>query len=333
VTRARFAGATLAVFACAATLLAQSPAPSAPPAASPSPSASPRPTPPPFRVEVDVDVVSVTAVVYDKAGKFVRGLGPKDIEVLEDGVPQEVSYFREAAGAGPERIPLSVALVLDCSGSMRHNMHFMQEGALAFVNKLEEVDSALVVSFNESVKGSAEFTGDSGRLEQFVEGLEAWGGTSLYDAIHYGLGRIRDQPGRKAIIVFSDGADTTSSMKEQEVIDYARSVEATVYSVAIKGESGLLARSPRGFLRRVSQETGGQFFFPDKVSDLIKIFAAISDELHNHYLLAYTPKRPPDGTWREIVIRLRDRKDLEIRVRKGYFAVKRRRPPAPTTSN
>jgi len=327
---ARSAGATLAAVACAGTLLAQSPAPTP----SPAPSASPRAaTPPPFRVEVDVDVVSVTAVVYDKAGRFVRGLGPKDIEVLEDRVPQDVSYFREAAGAGAERIPLSVGLVLDCSGSMRHNMRFLQEGALTFVNKLEEVDSALVVSFNESIKGSAEFTADSGRLEQFVEALEAWGGTSLYDAIHYGLERIKDQPGRKAIIVFSDGADTTSSMKEQEVIDYARSVEATVYCIGIRGESGMLARSPRGFLRRVAQETGGQYFFPDKVGDLIKIFAGISDELHNHYLLAYAPKRLPDGTWREIEIRLRERKDAEVRVRKGYFAVKRRRPPAPTTTN
>jgi VWFA-related protein len=282
---------------------------------------------------VDVDVVSVTAVVHDKAGRFVRGLGPGDVEVLEDHVPQEVSYFREAAGTSAERIPLSVALVLDCSGSMRHNMRFLQEAALTFVNRLEEVDSALVVSFNESIKGSAEFTADSGRLEQFVEALEAWGGTSLYDAIHYGLGRIKDQPGRKAVIVFSDGADTTSSMKEQEVIDYARSVEATVYSVGIRGESGLLARSPRGFLRRIAQETGGAYFFPDKVGELIKIFAGISDELHNHYLLAYTPRRPPDGTWREIEVRLRDRKDAGVRVRKGYFAVKRRRPPAPASTN
>jgi Ca-activated chloride channel homolog len=316
VIRARAAGPTLALLACAATLLAQSPSP------------SPRPSPPPFRVEVDVDVVSVTVVVYDKAGRFVKGLGPKDVEVLEDKVPQDVSYFREASGAGAERIPLSIALVLDCSGSMRHNMHFLQEAAIAFVNKLEESDSALVVSFNESIKGSAEFTGDSGRLEQFVEGLEAWGGTSLYDAIHYGLDRVKDQPGRKAVLVFSDGADTTSSMKEQEVVDYARSVEATVYCVGIRGESGLMARSPRGFLRRVAQETGGAYFFPDKVGEMIKIFAAISDELHNHYLLAYTPRRPPDGTWREIEVRLRERKDAEVRLRKGYFAVKRRRPPA-----
>jgi Ca-activated chloride channel family protein len=314
-------GPLLALLSCAAAALAQTP--------SPAPSPSPRA---PFRLEVDVDVVSVTAVVHDKAGRFVRGLGREDVEVLEDGVRQDVSYFREAAGAGSERIPLSVALVLDSSGSMRQNMRFLREAASTFVNKLEDVDTALVVSFNESVKGSAEFTGDIGRLEQFVESLEPWGGTSLYDAIHYGLGRIKDQPGRKAVIVFSDGADTTSSRPEQEVIDYARSVEATVYSVGIRGESGLFARSPRGFLRRVAQETGGLFFFPDKVGELIRIFAAISDELHNHYLLAYTPKRPPDGTWREIEVRLLQRKDLELRVRKGYFAVRRRRPPNSTPS-
>jgi VWFA-related protein len=195
------------------------------------------------------------------------------------------------------------------------------------------VDQALVVQFNESIKGSAEFTGDVERLEQFVEALQAWGGTSLYDAIQYGLNRIKDQPGRKAIVVFSDGADTTSTMKEQEVVDYARAVEATVYCVGIRGASGLMARSPRGFLRKVAQETGGSFFFPDHVGDLIKVFSGISEELHNHYALAYSPKKPPDGMWRDIQVRLK-RKDAEIRVRKGYFAVRRTRPsPSPTPSS
>src|SRR5947207_1524630 len=98
---------------------------------------------------------------------------------------------------------------------------------------------SMEISFNETIKGSAEFSADAGRLEQFVEALEAWGGTSLYDAIHYGLERVRDQPGRKAVVVFTDGADTTSTMKEQEVVDYARSVEATIYCVGFRGESGL----------------------------------------------------------------------------------------------
>lgn len=293
------------------------------PAAAQSP--SPRP---PATFQVDVDVVSVTAVAYDKAGHFIPGLGLKDVELFEDGVKQDVSYFREASGNTGEKIPLSVTLVLDASGSMRQNLHFLQEAATTFVHKLEDVDKAMVVQFNESIKGSAEFTGDVDRLDEFVDALQAWGGTSLYDAVHYGLGRIRDQPGRKALVVFTDGADTTSTLKEQEVIDYARSVEATIYCVGIRGEQGMMARSPRGFLRKIANETGGAFFFPDKVGELIRIFSEISEELHHHYALAYTPKRSADGSWRTIELRLVGRKDAEIRVRKGYFAVKRPRIPA-----
>jgi VWFA-related protein len=277
-------------------------------------------------VDVDVDVVSVTAVVQDKAGRFVPGLGPRDIEVYEDGIRQEVSYFREASSDSEQKIPLAVVLVLDSSGSMAKSMRFLREAAITFITKLEEVDSGLVVQFNESVKGSAEFSQDLDRLEQFVESLQAWGGTALYDAVHYGLTRVKDRPGRKAVIVFSDGADHASSTPEQEVVDYARSVEATVYSILIKGEGDILGRGPRGFLRKIAQETGGSFFSPDKVAELNKIFSGISDELHHHYLLAYTPKRSPDGLWRTIEVRMVGRKDTQIRVRKGYFAVKRRKP-------
>jgi VWFA-related protein len=212
---------------------------------------------------------------------------------------------------------------------MKANMRFLQEAAITFVHKLEDVDKALVVDFNSGVRGSAEFTEDADRLEQFVEALQPWGGTSLYDAIHYGLNRIRDQPGRKAVIVFSDGDDTTSSLGEKDVIDYARAVEATVYSVGIRGGAGLMDRGPRGFLRKIARETGGSYFFPERVGDLIRIFSGISDELHNHYLLGYSPQRPPDGTWREIEVHL-SRKDAQLRVRKGYFAIKRKRPEPAT---
>ncbi len=278
-------------------------------------------TPPPIVVEVDVDLVSITAVVHDKAGRFVSGLGAQNVTVLEDGVPQQVSIFREAQG-GEEKIPLSVVLVLDASGSMAENMGFLKEAASSFVGKLEPVDEVLVVQFNDSVKGSAEFTNDEDRLDNFIAGLQAWAGTSLYDAIKYSLERVKDRPGRKALVVFSDGEDTTSSISQDEVVGYARSVEATIYSVGIRGGS-TGAMPPKGFLRRVAEETGGQYFFPDRVGDLIRVFASISEELHRHYLLAYAPKKAPDGLFRKIEVRL-DRKDAEVRVRKGYFAVKRR---------
>jgi len=276
----------------------------------------------PFTLEVEVDVVSVTAVVFDKKGTFIRGLSTDDIALYEDGVQQDVDYFREASSDEAERVPLTVVLVLDTSGSMNQSMRFLQEAVLNFVYKLEEVDTAMVVSFNESVKGSAEFTGDLDRLERIVDGLQPWGGTSLYDAIHYSLNRIRDAPGRKAIIVFSDGADTTSSLRDRDVVDYARAVEATVYAIGFKGSGP--GGSAKGFLKKVSKETGGQFFSPGNVGDLIKVFNAISDELKNHYLLAYTPKREADGSWREIELKVK-RPDIKVRVRKGYFHIEPRR--------
>lgn len=285
---------------------------------------APAPTPPPLVIEADVQVVSITAVVHDKGGRFVEGLTRKDVTVLEDGVPQELTYFRAQSG-GDEKIPLSVVLVLDSSGSMKPNVGFLQEAAISFVRKLEDVDQALVVSFNETVKGSADFSGDVGRLEEFVDALQPWGGTSLYDAIHYALGRVKDQAGRKALVVFSDGDDTTSSLQERDAIDYARAVEATIYGVGIQGSGP--GGSPRGFLKKIAQETGGQAFFPDRVSDLVKAFAQISEELHHHYALAYSPKRAPDGSWRVLEVRVA-RPDATVRVRKGYFAVKRSRPPA-----
>jgi len=294
-------------------------------AALPAPAQAPPPDQQPFTLEVGVDVVSVTAVVFDKDGKLLKGLGPKDIELFEDGVKQDVSYFREASSQGDsgERVPLSVVLVLDTSGSMKESMHFLQEAVLSFVYKLDEVDKALVVSFNDSVKGSAEFTEDTDRLERFVDGLQAWGGTSLYDAIHYSLGRIKDQPGRKALVVFTDGADTTSSMGDKEVVDYARAVESTVYCIGFKGQDARGFGSPRGFLRKIATETGGQYFSPDRVGELIKVFNEISAELKNHYLLAYTPKRAADGSWRQIQLKV-NRPGTEVRVRKGYFAVAKR---------
>ena len=300
-------------------VLALAPGPAASQAAASDPQAPPKP----FTLEVGVEVVSVTAIVFDKGGKLLKGLGPKDVELFEDGVKQDVSYFREASSQGDpgERVPLSIVLVLDTSGSMKQALPFLQEAVLNFVYKLDDVDQSLVVSFNESVKGSAEFTGDTDRLERFVEGLQAWGGTSLYDAIHYSLGRIKDQPGRKALVVFTDGDDTTSQMQDKQVVDYARAIEATVYCIGFRGSGG---GPPRGFLRKIASETGGQYFAPDKVGDLIKVFTEISAELKNHYLLAYTPKRAADGSWRQIELKV-NRPGSEVRVRKGYFALARRK--------
>ena len=281
-------------------------------------------SPPPITVEADIQMVAVTAVVFDKGGHFVRGLTPKDIQVLEDGVPQDVTIFREARG-GEDQIPLSVALVLDTSGSMKESLTFLQEAATSFAYKLDDVDQTLVVSFNETVKGSSEFSDDLDRAERFINGLQAWGGTSLYDAVDYSLSRIKDRSGRKALVVFSDGADTTSALDAKAVIERAKAIEATIYGIAFKGNNpGFGGGSAKGFFNRLADETGGAVYSPDKVGDLLKVFSAIADELRNHYLLAYSPTKAPDDAWRKLEVKVA-RPGVEVRVRKGYVAAKKRK--------
>lgn len=278
---------------------------------------------PPLTFGAETRLVSITAVIHDGGGRPVKGLTAKDVVVREDGRPQELSYFREVDGEG-ERIPLSIALVLDTSGSMNRTLPFLQEAAITLVRQMEKGDQGLVVSFNDAVRSSVEFTEDLDRLESFIDGLQAWGGTALNDAIHYALNRMRDAPGRKAVVVFSDGADRDSTLGEQDVVDYARAVEATVYTIGIKGSGP--EGTPRGFLRKVAEETGGLHFFPGKVGEVLEVFRAIAAELQTHYAFAYSPSKAPDGTYRELQVELVPPRDgVKIRVRKGYFAVDRTR--------
>jgi VWFA-related protein len=177
-----------------------------------------------------------------------------------------------------------------------------------------------VVQFNESVKSSAEFTGDVDRMDSFINGLQVWGGTALYDAVLYSLDRLRDRPGRKALILLSDGDDNgASSASKGGVTAMARSLEVSIYAVGIQGFD-----TPKGFLKNLAEDTGGAYYFPSKVGELIKVFEAISKDLKNNYLIAYSPMRPADNTYRKIEVKIA-RPEVTVRVRPGYMAAKRRR--------
>lgn len=290
-------------------------------AASASSSEAPRaqdPQRPPIIIGAEVEIVSVPVMIFDKAGRFVGDLKKEDIQIFEDGVRQDITYL--AGSTGEERIPLSIALTLDTSGSMRDSIAFLKEAATYFTGKLEATDQALVIQFNESVKSSSEFTDDIDRLDSFINGLQVWGGTALYDGVMYGLDRLRNRPGRKALILLSDGDDTASSAGKSQVTALAKSLEVSIYAVGIKGFD-----TPRGFLKDLAEDTGGLYFFPNKVNELIKVFEAISKDLKNNYLVAYSPTRPADNTYRKIEVRVANRPELMVRVRPGYMAAKKRR--------
>ncbi len=273
---------------------------------------------PPIIIGAEVEIVSVPVMIFDKAGRFVADLKKEDIQLFEDGVRQEITYL--ASSKGEERIPLSIALTLDTSGSMRDSIAFLKEAATYFTGKLEATDQALVVQFNESVKSSSEFTDDMDRLDSFINGMQVWGGTALYDGVMYGLDRLRTRPGRKALILLSDGDDTASSAGKGQVTALAKSLEVSVYAVGIQGFD-----TPRGFLKDLAQDTGGLYFFPNKVNELIKVFEAIAKDLKNNYLVAYSPKRAADNTYRKIEVRVANRPEVTVRVRPGYMAARKRR--------
>ncbi len=272
---------------------------------------------PPLIIGVEVEVVSVPVLVFDKAGRFVGDLKKEDIQIFEDGVLQEITYL--ANSTGDDRIPLSITLTLDTSGSMKPSIAFLKEAATFFTGKLEASDQALIVQFNESVKSSSDFTDDTDRMDSFINGLQVWGGTALYDAVMYSLDRLRDRPGRKALILLSDGDDNASAAGKAQVVALAKSLEVSIYSVGIQGFD-----TPRGFLKSLAEDTGGVYYFPNKVNELIKVFEAISKDLKNSYLVAYSPQRAADNTYRKIEVRVA-RPEVTVRVRPGYMAAKKRR--------
>jgi Ca-activated chloride channel homolog len=175
------------------------------------------------------------------------------------------------------------------------------------------------VQFNESVKSSSDFTDDTDRLDSFINGLQVYGGTALYDAVMYSLDRLRDRPGRKALVLLSDGDDTASAADKSQVVALSKSLEVSIYAVGIQGFD-----TPRGFLKNLAEDTGGAYYFPNKTNELIKVFEAISKDLKNNYLVAYSPQRAADNTYRKIEVRI-SRPDVKVRVRPGYMAAKKRR--------
>ena len=273
---------------------------------------------PPLIIGAGVEVVSVPVLVFDKAGRFVPDLKKEDIQIFEDGVLQEITYL--GTSTGEDRIPLSITLTLDTSGSMQPSIAFLKEAATYFTGKLDPADQALVVQFNESVKSSSEFTDDADRLDSFINGLQVWGGTALYDAVMYSLDRLRDRPGRKALVLLSDGDDSgASSASKSQVTAMAKSLEVSIYSVGIQGFD-----TPKGFLKDLAEDTGGAYYFPSKVAELIQAFEAISKDLKNNYLVAYSPRRGADNTYRKIEVKVA-RPEVTVRVRPGYMAAKKRR--------
>lgn len=272
------------------------------------------------------DLVLLTITVVDGANRLVAGLEQEDFQVSEDGVPQQTTNFSRQ----PQ--PIALSLLIDCSTSMEPKLAVAQEAAAGFVKRLGPQDVAQVIEFDNQATILQPFTADRGALERAIARTVAEGSTSLYNAIYIALGelkRVRSESGpdirRQAIVLLSDGQDTTSIIKYDDVLDAAKRSEAVVYAIGIVQKE---SQKERGWdeanfvLRSLSRETGGRAFTVADPRQLPAVYGQIADELANQYTLAYVSKNSKrDGAWRRISVQVA-RGGMVARTKAGYFGPK-----------
>lgn len=275
-----------------------------------------------FRGGTDLVLLSVT--VTDSAGRHVANLARDDFRVYEDSVPQEIAHF------ATEPTPISLSLLIDTSTSMDQDskLTLAQQAASGFINKLGPNDVAQILDFDSTTKILAEFTNDRPVLEAALKQMRAGGSTSLYNAIYTALSelqRVRGQfgatPRRHAIVLLSDGEDTSSVLPADDVIDKARRSEVIIYAIAIKGTTPSRAwTEAETVLRSLTRDTGGRLFIATEPQQLAAIYGQVAEELANQYTVAYmSTNTKKDGTWRKISMQVL-KGDATPRTRAGYYA-------------
>ena len=275
---------------------------------------------PSFRTGVDLVSLNVTV---SEGQHYVTDLEQGDFNVYEDGVQQNVTFFNKT------NLPIALALLLDTSASMDTKLATAQEAAVGFAKRLRKQDLAEVIDFDNRVSVLQPFTNSAPELEQAIRRTSAGGSTSLYNAVYIALKDLKkavaknaDEIRRQAIIVLSDGEDTSSLLPFEEVLDLAKRSETAIYSIGLRdNESGgtKLFKEAEFVLKQFSQETGGRSFFPNQVSDLSNVYGQIADELSSQYTLGYSSKNPKrDGAWRRLVVRVK-RPNTTARTKQGYF--------------
>jgi len=267
-----------------------------------------------FQFRQAVQAINLSVVVTDKKGRFIPNLTEAQFEVYEDNALQEIDFFTA------EVTPVTLLVLLDASTSVRESVDGIKEAASNFVSKLWDGDQAIIADFNDRIRFSSHFSSDIDRLVASIQSLYPSGWTALYDSVLFSLDKVSEAPGRKALLVFTDGDDSRSmgqgsEASSKDAIEGAKFTEVTIYSV------GLGRGVNKGFLKKLSEETGGSSFFPKGIGDLNRDFEQIQDELHSQYRLAYVPtNKDQNGDWRKIRIRIKDRDDLVVRTRQGYYA-------------
>lgn len=272
-------------------------------------------------LRVTVDLVNVLFTVTDKKNRLVLDLLKDDVRVLEDNKPQSIRFFSRESD-----LPLRIAILIDTSNSIRDRLRFEQEAAVDFLTTTVRPgkDLAFIVAFDVEPQLLQDYTDSTEKLSKAVRGLQAGGGTGLYDAIFFSAKEKMlffppPEPYlRRVMIIISDGRDNQSEHTREEALAMAQRGEVTIFTISTN-RSGISQVGDK-VLKYLSEETGGRAFFPFSASDLATDFQEIARELRSQYSLAYTSTNTAhDGTFRTITVQTKN-KGVRVRAKSGYFS-------------
>ncbi len=293
-------------------------------------------------IKVGTQLVNVLFSVQDKQNRYLNDLKQEEIIILENGQPQEIFTFKREFD-----LPLTMAMLIDVSGSEQYTLPLLKDAGGRFVESVirSGKDTVGVIKFEGEATIMQELTSNPARVRKALEeiaftapppvsiyggstppinGGSRQGGTSLWDSvIATCVDMLAKEPGRKTIILLTDGVDTTSRMKIGDAIDEALKAEVVIYAIGI-GDPGM-GGVDDGALKKLTEATGGRAVIPKSHRELDNAFAQLEQDLRQQYLLAYEPKNEAaDGGFRKIEVRLKERnaKDLKVRHRRGYYAPK-----------
>lgn len=275
------------------------------------------------RIVLDVARVNMLYTVSDKKGRFVTDLTKDDFQIIESKKDQKILEFTAESD-----LPLRLGILVDSSNSIRDRFRFQQEAAIEFITQVvrPRQDKAVIVSFDSAAELVADLTGDIEVLSKAIRGLRPGGGTALFDAVFYACRDklMQDQPRhkfRRAMIVLGDGDDNASRYTRDQALEMAQKADVVVYAISTNNTK--IERDGDKVLKYFAEETGGVAFFPFKVQDLSQSFENISNELRHQYNLLYRPDPlKTDGLYHKVDIKVKGRKELVVRARKGYYAPK-----------
>lgn len=286
-------------------------------------------------LKLGTQLVTVPFNVTDKKNRYINDLTKDDIEVLEDGKPQQLFSFERQTD-----LPITIAMLIDISGSQEYTLPQERSAGQRFFRRVlrPKKDLAAVVTFEHDSVLVQDLTSDVEKLYRALDGVRVpaqsapmgrggtppinnsgVGSTALYDSVYsVSSDLLRREAGRRVIILVTDGQDNSSSVKMREAIERTWRSEIIVYSIGIgAAEYGI----DTGTLKKIASETGGRAFFPRSEEDLDKAYAQIDEDLRSQYITVYTPSNAvKDGSFRTIQLKVKNHTDLNVRHRRGYFA-------------